>query len=439
MLYRSTTSPGHRATFREAVLHGTPPNGGLYMPVEALRLPDGFAGRLGEMSVEEIARALARLFVDDLPDLDAVVRHTLAFPLPLVAVEPGLSVLELFHGPTLAFKDVGARFLAAVLGQINRGADRELVVLVATSGDTGGAVAAGLHETPGVSVVVLYPEGRVSALQEKQFAALGGNVHALRVAGAFDDCQRLVKAMFADAALRERVALTSANSISVARLVPQTFYYGALAKHAEAQGLDRPATGLPATGLPAVVVPSGNVGNLTAGLLAKRAGLPLGRFVAATNANALLPDVLAGQPHTPRQARQTLSTAMDVGDPSNLARLLHLYGSAAALAGDVTAVSVSDAETEAAMRSLHDRTGYTADPHTAVGVAAWERVRRPGEAGIVLATAHPAKFPDEVARVLGEPPETPERLARLAGLPTLAEALEPRAEALRDWLLARFG
>ena len=434
MLYRSTTSPGHRATFREAVLHGLPPNGGLYVPAEAPRLPDDFSGRLGEMSVEEIALELARLFADDLPDLAAVVRHTLAFPLPLVPVEPGLSVLELFHGPTLAFKDVGARFLAAVLGQINRGADRELVVLVATSGDTGGAVAAGLHETPGVSVVVLYPEGRVSALQEKQFAALGGNVHALRVAGAFDDCQRLVKAMFADAALRERVALTSANSISVARLVPQTFYYGALAKHAEALGLDRPATGLPA-----VVVPSGNVGNLTAGVLAKRAGLPLGRFVAATNANALLPDVLAGHPHMPRATRQTLSTAMDVGDPSNLARLLDLYGSAEAIARDVTAVSVSDAETEAAMRSLHDRTGYTADPHTAVGVAAWERVRRPGEAGVVLATAHPAKFPDEVARVLGKAPEMPERLARLADRPTLAEALAPRAEALRGWLTARFG
>ena len=234
--------------------------------------------------------------------------------------------------------------------------------------------------------------------------------------------------MFADAALRERVALTSANSISVARLVPQTFYYGALARHAA-------QTGGPA---PAVVVPSGNVGNLTAGLLARRAGLPLGRFVAATNANTLLPDILGGMPYTPRPSQQTLSTAMDVGDPSNLARLVNLYGSPAALATYVEAASVSDAETEATMRGLFERTGYTADPHTAVGVAAWERVRRPGEAGVVLATAHPAKFPDEVRRVLGTAPETPERLARLAARPTLSDGLAPDAAALRSWLISRF-
>ena len=429
MLYRSTADPAHRVPFREAVLNGTPPGGGLYVPEAPQSLSADVVEHLAERPLEETALALARLFIDDVPDLEAAVRHTLSFPLPLVDVEPGLSVLELFHGPTLAFKDVGARFLAAVLGAFNRGADRELVVLVATSGDTGGAVAAGLHDTPGVSVVVLYPAGRVSALQEAQFASLGGNVHALRVDGAFDDCQRLVKAMFADAALRERVALTSANSISVARLVPQTFYYAALARQAAQHGGD---------GHPAVVVPSGNVGNLTAGLLAKRAGVPLGRFVAATNANDLLPDVLGGLPYVPRASRRTLSTAMDVGDPSNLARLVDLYGSPAALAKFVDAVSVSDAETEAAMRGLAERAGYVADPHTAVGVAAWERVRRNGEAGVVLATAHPAKFPDEVARVLGRAPETPERLARLAGRPVLSEDLAPDAEALRSWLEARF-
>ena len=439
MLYRSTADPAHRATFREAVLRGTPPappgggGGGLYVPVAPPSLPAGFADGLAERPLAETATALARLFIgadevsDD--DLAAAVRHTLAFEIPLVAVEPGLSVLELFHGPTLAFKDVGARFLAAMLGLFNAGAERDLVVLVATSGDTGGAVAAGLFGVPGVSTVVLYPEGRVSALQEKQFAALGGNVHALRVDGSFDDCQRLVKAMFDDAGLREQVALTSANSISVARLVPQTFYYGALATQALRQGLDRPA----------VVVPSGNVGNLTAGLLAKRAGLPLGRFVAATNANDLLPDVLGGMPYTPRASQPTLSTAMDVGDPSNLARLLDLYGSPAALAKYVDAVSVSDAETEAAMRRLDHEAGYVADPHTAVGVAAWDRVRRPGESGVVLATAHPAKFPDEVRRVLGRVPDTPERLARLAALPMLSESLAPEPAALRAWLVGTFG
>ena len=434
MLYRSTADPSHRVTFREAVLNGTPPGAGLYVPEAPPSLPADVVEHLAERPLEETALALARLFIDDVPDLEAAVHHTLSFPLPLVDVEPGLSVLELFHGPTLAFKDVGARFLAAVLSAFNRGADRELVVLVATSGDTGGAVAAGLHKTPGVSVVVLYPAGRVSALQEAQFASLGGNVHALRVDGAFDDCQRLVKTMFADAGLRERVALTSANSISVARLVPQTFYYAALARQAAQRGLDRPATGLPA-----IVVPSGNVGNLTAGLLAKRAGLPLGRFVAATNANRLVPDVLGGMPYVPRASRRTLSTAMDVGDPSNLARLVDLYGSPAALAKFVDAVSVSDAETEAAMRGLAELTGYIADPHTAVGVAAWERVRKDGETGVVLATAHPAKFPDEVERVLGRAPEIPERLARLAGRPALSEDLTPDAEALRGWLEARFG
>ncbi len=441
MLYRSTADPAHRATFREAVLAGTPPSradgtgGGLYVPATPPALPPGFADGLAERPLEETALALARTFIgpDDVSDGDlrAAVRHTLAFPLPVVTPEPGLSLLELFHGPTLAFKDVGARFLAAMLGLFADPA-RETVVLVATSGDTGGAVAAGLHGTPGVSVVVLYPEGRVSPLQEAQFATLGGNVHALRVAGAFDDCQRLVKAMFADGALREAVALTSANSISVARLVPQTFYYGALARHvAQAAAPGQPA--------PAVVVPSGNVGNLTAGLLARRAGLPLGRFVAATNANALLPDVLGGMPFVPRPSRRTLSTAMDVGDPSNLARLVDLYGSPAALAKYVDAVSVSDAETEDAMRGLFERTGYVADPHTAVGVAAWARVRRPGEQGVVLATAHPAKFPDEVARVLGAAPATPERLARLAGRPVLSEDLAPDVAALRAWLVSRFG
>ncbi len=379
--------------------------------------------------MDEVALALARAFVgDEVRELDGAVRATLGFPLPVVDVEPGLSLLELFHGPTLAFKDVGARFLAQMLARF-ADAGRETVVLVATSGDTGGAVAAGLAGTPGVSVVVLYPAGRVSALQEKQFASLGGNVHALRVAGSFDDCQRLVKAMFADEALREAVALTSANSISVARLVPQTFYYGALAIHAAQAG--GPA--------PVVVVPSGNVGNLTAGLLAKRAGLPLGRFVAATNANALLPDVLGGLPYAPRASTQTLSTAMDVGDPSNLARLVDLYGSHAALGRFVEAVSVTDGETEAAMRGLFERTGYVADPHTAVGVAAWARVRRDGESGVVLATAHPAKFPDEVARVLGRPAGVPERLGRLAARPVLSEDLAPGAEALRAWLVGRFG
>ncbi|HEX9950596.1 MAG TPA: threonine synthase [Rubricoccaceae bacterium] len=437
MRYRSTADPAHRATFREALLSGTPPGGGLYVPETPPALPPGFAETLAERPLDEIAFALARACIgpDDVADADLAdaVRHTLAFPLPVVDVEPGLSLLELFHGPTLAFKDIGARFLAAMLGLFARTDGRETVVLVATSGDTGGAVAAGLHGTPGVSVVVLYPEGRVSALQEKQFASLGGNVHALRVAGSFDDCQRLVKAMFADAGLRETVALTSANSISVARLVPQTFYYGALAQHTAQVG--GPA--------PAVVVPSGNVGNLTAGLLARRAGLPLGRFVAATNANALLPDVLGGLPYTPRASHRTLSTAMDVGDPSNLARLLDLYGSPAALARYVEAVSVSDAETEAAMRGLFERTGYIADPHTAVGVAAWTRVQRSApasgvpESGVVLATAHPSKFPDEVRRVLGSVPETPDRLARLADQPTLAEDLAPDAGALRAWLVAR--
>ena len=431
MLYRSTADPAHRATFREAVLRGTPPGGGLYVPEATPTLPADLIETLGERSVEEVAVALARAFVGDgVPELESAVHATLGFPLPVVDVEPGLSLLELFHGPTLAFKDVGARFLAQMLARF-ADAERGTVVLVATSGDTGGAVAAGLAGTPGVSVVVLYPAGRVSALQEKQFASLGGNVHALRVAGSFDDCQRLVKAMFTDEALREAVALTSANSISVARLVPQTFYYGALAVWAAQRGG-------PAPGLPAVVVPSGNVGNLTAGLLAKRAGLPLGRFVAATNANALLPDVLGGLPYAPRASRQTLSTAMDVGDPSNLARLVDLYGSHAALGRFVEAASVSDDETEAAMRGLFERTGYTADPHTAVGVAAWERVRRDGEAGVVLATAHPAKFPDEVRRVLGHAAEVPERLARLAGRPVLSDDLAPDAAALRAWLVARF-
>lgn len=373
-------------------------------------------------------------------DLARIAADALDFPVPLVRVDvPGgepVHLLELFHGPTFAFKDIGARFLARLLAWLLAGPEREerpLTVLVATSGDTGSAVAQAFFGVAGTRVVVLYPEGQVTPLQERQFTTLGGNVQALAVDGTFDDCQRMAKAAFADPVLRERLLLTSANSINIGRLLPQVFYY----LHAAAQ---LP----PGTPPPRFVVPSGNFGNLTAGLLAHRLGLPTAGFVAATNVNDVVPEYLETGVFRPRPSARTISSAMDVGDPSNFARVLRLYGGdLAAIRRHVAGYRFTDAETRAAIRRVYGETGRILDPHTAVGWLALEADRAARGAGappataVLLATAHPAKFREVIAPVIGAEVPLPPALAACLERPSRALPLPADDGALKAHLLDR--
>jgi threonine synthase len=320
MQYHSTNRQVLPATFEQAVIDGLAKDKGLFMPESVPALPAAFFADLPSLSLGDIARKVARLFIEDeIPEavLGQLAEEALNFPIPLVSLAPHLHVLELFHGPTLAFKDVGARFMSRVMAHFLRGVDKKVYVLVATSGDTGSAVAQGFYNVPGIEVIILYPSGKVSRVQEAQFATLGNNVTALEVEGTFDDCQRLVKTAFSDAALREELYLTSANSINFARLLPQSFYYFYAYGQLAAKVRD-----------PEVVfsVPSGNYGNLTAGLLAEKMGLPGAAFLAASNANDTVPEYLTTRTFRPRPSVATLSNAMDVGDPSNFARMQRLFG-----------------------------------------------------------------------------------------------------------------
>ncbi|HLO67470.1 MAG TPA: threonine synthase, partial [Holophaga sp.] len=352
-------------------------------------------------------------------ELEAASAAALDFPVPLVPAGRGLHALELFHGPTLAFKDFGARFLARMLALEGT---RERLVLTATSGDTGAAVASAFHGVAGFRAVVLYPAGRVTPLQERQFAALGGNVLALAVRGSFDDCQALAKGAFADAELVRRLGLASANSINIARVLAQVLYYFEAVAALRGAGRGTP---------PVVAVPSGNFGNLYAGLLARRLGLPLKALVAATNANRTVPDHLDTGEYRPRPSLATLSNAMDVGSPSNWERVLALH------AGDLEALrralrwgSAGDEATLESLRALRDG-GYLADPHAAVAAAVLRERLRPGEVGVFLGTAHPAKFREILEEGLGIRVDLPPALARLERLPILAEPLEPELGALK--------
>ncbi len=429
MIYVSTNDASHRVSLKQAVLCSLPPDNGLYMPERLPVLGPEFWNEWRDLTFREIgSRVALAFFGEDMPEdaLRNIVDETLTFDAPLVEVAPGQHVLELFHGPTLAFKDFGARFMARMMGWLARDDDRLLTVLVATSGDTGGAVAHAFHDVPGIRVVILYPQGKVSGLQEKQLTTLGGNITALEVGGSFDDCQRLVKAALLDAGLSNRLRLTSANSINISRLVPQSFYYIHSSRF------------LPAGTAPVFVVPSGNLGNLTAGLLAERLGLKVERFIAANNRNDVLADYLAGQPYAPRPSLVTLSNAMDVGAPSNFARMLALFGrDQAAMRHRVSGCSVSDAETLDTIREVAERFDYLLDPHGAVGWCAarqW-RDKHPQAATVVLETAHPAKFPEVIDRVLGPGRvEIPERLACLADREKHAVPMAADTAVFLEWL-----
>lgn len=403
MKYYSTNHKVEPVSFRNAVIQGLPEDNGLFMPEKIPSLPAVFLEGLSESSLQEIGYTVARPFVgEDIPDeaLRKIIEETLSFEIPVKEVEKGIFALELFHGPTLAFKDVGARFLARCLSYFSSGSQQKVTVLVATSGDTGSAVAHGFLGVDNVDVVILYPKGKVSKLQEQQLTTLGQNITAIEVDGNFDDCQRMVKTAFLDKDLNKNVSLTSANSINIARLIPQSFYYF----WAKAQ--------LPEQDL-VFSIPSGNYGNLTAGLLAKRMGLAIKGFIASSNINDVVPNYLLSGEYKPAKSKQTISNAMDVGDPSNFYRMMDLYNrSWDAVVKDISGYSFDDDKTRSVIKAVYDQTGYTLDPHGAVAYLGLKRYLQEKRAtGVFLETAHPAKFKDVVDEVIGNV-DVPERLAK---------------------------
>lgn len=410
MQYYSTNKQVPSATLEEAVVKGLAADKGLFMPFTIRPLPQEFYDTIDTLGFQEIAYRVADAFFgEDVPadTLKQLVYDTLSFDVPLVRVTENIYSLELFHGPTLAFKDVGGRFMARLLGYfIRKEGKKQVNVLVATSGDTGSAVANGFLGVEGIHVYVLYPKGKVSEIQEKQFTTLGQNITALEVDGTFDDCQALVKAAFMDKELNEHLQLTSANSINVARFLPQAFYY--FYAYAQLLKLTRERV----DELSAVVcVPSGNFGNITAGLFGKRMGLPVKRFIAANNRNDIFYQYLQTGTYTPRPSIATIANAMDVGDPSNFARVLDLYGNShAAISAEISGATYTDEQIAETMRSVWKERHYLLDPHGACGFRALQEGLQPGETGVFLETAHPAKFKDTVENIIGEAVQIPEKL-----------------------------
>lgn len=412
-------------TLREAAMMGLAPDGGLFVPERIPQADLDEAERLAGESYAALAGYLAGLFFGDDLDTEALRRELATlydYPVPLRRVGRGRYTLELFHGPTCAFKDFGAGFMGRAVGLLGAAGER-LVILTATSGDTGSAVAHGFYNVPGVDVVVLYPEGKISRLQECQMTALGGNIHPLRVAGTFDDCQRLVKELFADESFRRRRRVTSANSINLLRWIPQAFYYfyGYFSWRRETGG-----------DLPTIVVPSGNFGNLAAGMLAQRMGLPVGGFVAASNLNDVVPEFLHTGVYRPRPSVQTPASAMDVGAPSNFERMLWLCGGdPERLRSELEGFRCDNAGIRRTIDELYERYGYFSDPHSAVGYAASMAIGKPG---FYLSTAHPAKFGEVIASVTGSRVPLPERLSVLTQRPQHSDPLAVDLAALEDFV-----
>ncbi|WP_088340888.1 threonine synthase [Robiginitalea sediminis] len=410
MEYYSLNGNAPRVRFDQAVLRGIAPDKGLYFPTEIPVREPAFWNGLGAMEVPDLALDLMQPFVGDtVPKgrLRDILEETLAFEFPLVEVSPGVFALELYHGPTMAFKDVGSRFMARCLGHFSAGSDQQVTVLVATSGDTGGAVAHGFLGVEGVQVVILYPEGKVSDIQERQLTTLGKNIRALRVRGTFDDCQAMVKTAFLDPDLEGAVRLTSANSINVARWIPQMLYY-VLAVRALGPG----------AAAPVFAVPSGNFGNICAGLLARHMGMPCAHFIAATNANDTVPRYMQTGRYDPHPAVPTISNAMDVADPSNFVRIRELFGDRfPELSATLSARAFTDTQTREAMKTLYDSYGYVADPHGAVGYLGLQAFRDtyPEAPGIFLETAHPIKFRPEVENTLGLRLDIPPQIQTVMG------------------------
>ncbi|MCR9250580.1 MAG: threonine synthase [bacterium] len=429
MKFYSTKRQAPETNFKEAIFKGLPEDNGLYLPESIPVLSEDFIQNISNYTLPEIAFEVASKYVgDEIPEdkLQSLVAEVMNFEIPIVQVEPNIYSLELFHGPTLAFKDVGARFLARCLSYFVEKAGEKLTILVATSGDTGSAVANGFYGVEGIDVVLLYPSGKVSKIQEMQLTTLGKNISALEVNGTFDDCQKMVKDAFLDVELKKEKNLTSANSINIARLIPQSFYYF----HAYAQLEDKSK--------PVVFsVPSGNYGNLSAGLLAKRMGLPIHKMVASSNINKIVPDYLKEGVFNPKASEMTISNAMDVGNPSNFARMYELYGeSVDAMREDIQGYWFSDNATREIMREVYDRTNYMLDPHGAVGyLGLTSFINKKDVTGIFLETAHPAKFKDVVDDTLGESIEIPSALAECMKKEKQSTVIEPGLESLKNFLL----
>ncbi|MDB5152780.1 MAG: thrC [Mucilaginibacter sp.] len=433
MKYYSTNNTSSRVSFKEAVFNSMPQDKGLYMPVSIPRLDDKFLDNLDGYTLPEIAFHVAKnLLGDDIPedDLKAIIKDAINFYAPVVELEESVYVLELFHGPSLAFKDFGARFMSRVMSYFLEAGEKQLDVLVATSGDTGGAVALGFLGVPNTRVTILYPKGKVSDIQELQLTTNGQNIRAIEVDGTFDDCQALVKQAFTDPELNEKFRLTSANSINIARLIPQTFYYF----NAYAQLLKK--------GKSKVVfsVPSGNFGNIGAGLLAWKMGLPVEQFIAATNANNTVPEFLKTGVYQPKLSVQTISNAMDVGNPSNWVRIEDMFKEDSEKLRDlVTGFSYTDEETLEAVEKIYSLYNYIACPHTAIAWQAlkdWQQDQPTGKAtGVFLSTAHPCKFPDVLPKHIAKAIEIPEEVKKLKGKTRRAASLGTSFEEFKRYLL----
>ena len=469
MIYTDTRDSSVKTTFKTAVVNGmNEKTGGLYIPVEFPKLDPELLKKNPQASFQDIAFAMAKPFVEgEIPDADlrAIIEDAYPFPAESVKVDSNTYVLELFHGPTCAFKDFGARFMARVMSYFNRNESTPLHILVATSGDTGSAVGSAFHNVPGLDVTILYPEGKVSKLQEKQLSTFDGNVRALKVKGTFDDCQKLVKTAFTDTELRGKLRLSSANSINISRLLPQSFYYmfsSLYVKNNEAKnnGIHNPEI--------IMVVPSGNFGNLTSGLIAKEMGAPISGFVAATNSNRTIPDWIATGKYEARPSVETYANAMDVGAPSNYERIAAMY-SLDQVKEMFGSYWLDDEGIMASIKDCFEKTGYTIDPHGAVGWKAWSDIKngelkaltegkkndftKPGltpnvpswasavtekknAIGVILETAHPAKFGSIVAEATGKDPEIPARLEAVLKLEDKAIPMNNDYQQFKAWLLA---
>jgi threonine synthase len=431
MKYFSTNHKSPAVNFKEATIQGQAPDKGLYFPEQVPLLSEDFIKNIDQYSNEEVAYHIIKPYVGDvIPDdvLRQIVNETVNFDIPLVKISEHIYSLELYHGPTLAFKDIGARFMSRCLGYFVKDQQQKVTVLVATSGDTGGAVANGFYDVDGVEVVILYPSGKVSSVQEKQLTTLGKNIHAIEVSGTFDDCQQMVKQAFTDEELNKKLFLTSANSINVARWLPQQFYYFFAYK----QWKDK-------TDPPVISVPSGNFGNICAGILAHISGLPVKHFIAACNANDVVPVFMKTENYLPKTAVATISNAMDVGNPSNFIRILELFNHQFVdLQKVLSSYSISDEQTKEMLQSVYQNKNYLLDPHGAVGYYALDQYLQShaAEKGIVLETAHPVKFYDVVEPLIDKAVPVPASIQQQLKAEKRSVNMEPNANLLKAFLLS---
>jgi threonine synthase len=430
MQFYSTKNHQHQVSFREAVLNGIAPDGGLYLPIELPPFDNSYINSLKDLSFQEISFNIARIFTDNISDSDLqlIIEKTITFDAPLIQLTDDLSVLELFHGPTLAFKDFGARYLANMMSFFTRGEDKDIVILVATSGDTGSAVAHGFYGDEKIKVALLYPSGKVSKIQEQQLTTLEENIQAFEIKGTFDDCQRLVKTAFLDDQLKKQYIMSSANSINIARLIPQSFYY-----------FNAFANSYPQNEAVLFSVPCGNFGNLTAGIIANRLGLPIQKFIAGVNQNDVFEQYLKTGEYEPKTAIKTLSNAMDVGDPSNFDRITDLFNhERAEIQKIIESYSISDKLIREGIREVYEEFNYLIDPHGAVGYQALKNVKiqfGKQNHSIILETAHPSKFLDIVSPVINEKIDMPARLQECLDKPKNAILVSDHYQEFKSELI----